>query len=297
MSLRSVLLLFFTGLYFWLCHYIITCLYAQVCYACQEVPIVQKPIERDPEVFPLIERPDLSGVEYPLVFTKNSPEPFMTEKFYFFKESIYGRMKDENILEITGLYFDGEENHSNFENLGLARAHEIKKLFLDKIPEEKITLRASLVQNDDPGLEVFEAAEFYWINPNEKETAQPERNEDLVKVIETADEAIIYFPYNSTQKELDPEIDAFLNKLAQRLKQSGEKVLLTGHTDNLGGEASNDILGLRRAKRIRNILWDKGVERQQIFTETKGESEPLGPNTTPEGRAQNRRTVVKILNN
>ena len=126
MTIRSIMLLILTGLYFWACHYFMTCLKLQVCYDCYETVVLATPKPTAP--LPA-NRPDLSDITAPIVFMPNSSEPFITDKFYFFKESISGRMSEDNILEITGFYYEDEVNESPFDNLGIARAREVKKLF------------------------------------------------------------------------------------------------------------------------------------------------------------------------
>ncbi|HEB62398.1 MAG TPA: hypothetical protein ENI82_04515, partial [Bacteroidetes bacterium] len=139
-----------------------TCRKVQVCYDCGHAQIVAEATNND--VLPIQESPDLTGVDKPLVFTSSSSDPIINDQFFFYKESILGRMKADNILEITGKYYKDEVNDSDFENLGLARAYEIRKLFLDKIPKNKIRLTGSLHQEKrDPEIGLFESADFFWV--------------------------------------------------------------------------------------------------------------------------------------
>ena len=69
---------------------------------------------------------------------------------------------------------------------------------------------------------------------------------------------------------------------------------MTGHTDNTGNEASNLDLGLRRAKAIQNILIARGVDKNLITIESKGESQPVATNDSEAGRHQNRRVELKL---
>jgi outer membrane protein OmpA-like peptidoglycan-associated protein len=118
--------------------------------------------------------------------------------------------------------------------------------------------------------------------------------EDHVSIEETADEAIIHFPYNSTRKVDNDEMGAYLTKLAKRLNGSGEKVLITGHTDGIGDAATNSDLALKRAQSIRAILIKKGVKANAITCRSFGERKPVASDDTPAGRYRNRRAVITV---
>lgn len=128
------------------------------------------------------------------------------------------------------------------------------------------------------------------IDPNESAT-------DVAKVVETENSARIYFPYNSTYKLDSKAIEEYLNKVAQRLQQSGERVELTGHGDVVGTDESNMKIGKYRANTIRDYLVGKGVNPQQIETKSEGRFKPIASNKTREGRAKNRRVDLVITNN
>ncbi len=123
-------------------------------------------------------------------------------------------------------------------------------------------------------------------------TTEPDLNK--VNVEELADHARIHFPYNSTRKEEDAAIDAYLTQLARQLVAGGGKVTLTGHTDNVGDSKTNYTFALRRAKNIRDILIAKGVTKSQIICKSYGETKPLATNDNPQGRYKNRRVEVRV---
>ena len=70
---------------------------------------------------------------------------------------------------------------------------------------------------------------------------------------------------------------------------------ITGHTDDLGDETYNQVLSETRAATIMQQLVKDGINANQITTQGSGEKEPLVPNTTKEGRKQNRRVVIQIF--
>ncbi len=117
---------------------------------------------------------------------------------------------------------------------------------------------------------------------------------DAVQVEEVADKMTIYFPYNSTRREDNKAIAVYLERLANRIKASGEKVSITGHTDFVGEPADNLKFGLERAASIKNILIKNGVQARQITIKSLGDTKPVATNDTPQGRYKNRRAEIKI---
>ena len=96
---------------------------------------------------------------------------------------------------------------------------------------------------------------------------------------------------------LSPEAEQRLAALAQRLKGENRNVYLEiqGHTDAAGPEAYNDALGAARAEAVRRSLSRQGIALNRMATISYGEETPVADNTTPEGRAQNRRVAIVVL--
>jgi outer membrane protein OmpA-like peptidoglycan-associated protein len=67
------------------------------------------------------------------------------------------------------------------------------------------------------------------------------------------------------------------------------KVVITGHTDNVGSQKANQALSLQRAQAVKNWLVKKGIPSSRLRTVGRGENEPVASNKTKEGRAENRR--------
>ena len=91
---------------------------------------------------------------------------------------------------------------------------------------------------------------------------------------------------------------AILDDLASKVKSMDRTVYLEieGHTDNIGSDEYNQRLAAMRAESVRNYLAEKdGIPLHAMNIISFGESKPLAPNTTSEGRAQNRRVVVRVL--
>jgi outer membrane protein OmpA-like peptidoglycan-associated protein len=66
-------------------------------------------------------------------------------------------------------------------------------------------------------------------------------------------------------------------------------VVITGHTDNVGGQKFNQTLSLKRAQAVKNWLVNQGIPSNRMRTVGRGQNEPVASNDTEEGRAENRR--------
>ena len=103
-----------------------------------------------------------------------------------------------------------------------------------------------------------------------------------------------YFDFDKAT--LKPEGKRKLQELAQRLSSVNlEVVVATGHTDWTGTDAYNQKLSERRASTVKHFLVEQGLPGNRIFTEGKGERQPIATNHTREGRAKNRRVDVELV--
>ncbi len=88
-----------------------------------------------------------------------------------------------------------------------------------------------------------------------------------------------------------------LNRLYGLLEDNPElRIQINGHTDDVGSEADNQQLSEGRAKAVHDFLIEQGINEGRLSFKGFGESQPVAPNETPEGRQQNRRTEFIILN-
>lgn len=94
---------------------------------------------------------------------------------------------------------------------------------------------------------------------------------------------------------IKPEGQAELNQLVAKLKAvTVEVVIVVGHTDSVGTDAYNLKLGQRRAEAVKRYLTSQGVEASRVYSDSKGESQPVASNKTAQGRSENRRVVVEV---
>ena len=93
-----------------------------------------------------------------------------------------------------------------------------------------------------------------------------------------------------------PAGKAKLDDLVAKVKGINlEVIIAVGHTDSIGSDAYNQKLSVRRAESVKAYLVSKGIEKNRIYTEGKGEKQPVADNKTKEGRAKNRRVEIEVV--
>jgi OOP family OmpA-OmpF porin len=111
------------------------------------------------------------------------------------------------------------------------------------------------------------------------------------KVVYNAD---TFFDFDKSV--IKAEGKAKLDLLASRLNSMTlEVVIVVGHTDSIGTDAYNIKLGERRANAVRAYMLTKGVDKNRVYTDSKGEHQPIADNRTAVGRAKNRRVEIEIV--
>ncbi len=95
---------------------------------------------------------------------------------------------------------------------------------------------------------------------------------------------------------LKPEGKAKLDDLVSKMGGLNLEVIIgVGHTDSVGTKEYNQKLSERRANTVKDYLVGKGIEKNRVYTEGKGLSQPVADNKTAEGRAKNRRVEVEVV--
>lgn len=93
-----------------------------------------------------------------------------------------------------------------------------------------------------------------------------------------------------------PQGKTELDKLVAQVKDINlEVIIAVGHADWIGTDEYNQKLSERRAAAVKAYLVSKGVPANRVYTEGKGEKQPVADNKTPEGRAKNRRVEVEVV--
>ena len=95
---------------------------------------------------------------------------------------------------------------------------------------------------------------------------------------------------------LKTEGKAKLDDLVSKVKGINlEVIIAVGHTDFKGTDAYNQKLSVARAEAVKAYLVSKGIEKNRVYTEGKGEMQPVADNKTKEGQAKNRRVEIEVV--
>jgi OOP family OmpA-OmpF porin len=95
---------------------------------------------------------------------------------------------------------------------------------------------------------------------------------------------------------LKPAGKASLDELHAKLAGMNlEVIIAVGHTDSIGTDAYNQKLSIRRAESVKAYLQAKGIDANRIYTEGKGEKQPVSDNKSAAGRAKNRRVEIEVV--
>jgi len=132
---------------------------------------------------------------------------------------------------------------------------------------------------------------------------EPEIQERLVEVLDEADRSTVVLLgdglFDPGQVVVKPRYEAVLQRVAQALNQVPGRVLINGYTDNIPIRSvrfpSNWHLSQARAEAVAGMIQRAIDAPQRLRSEGRGDADPVAPNTTPEGRARNRRVEIVLL--
>ena len=102
--------------------------------------------------------------------------------------------------------------------------------------------------------------------------------------------------FDVAKSTLKPDAQAKLDDLVAKTKGLNlEVIIAVGHTDSDGSDAYNQKLSISRAESVKKYLVSKGVEANRVYSEGKGEKQPVADNKTKEGKAKNRRVEIEVV--
>ena len=102
--------------------------------------------------------------------------------------------------------------------------------------------------------------------------------------------------FDSGKSVLKPEAKSKLDDLVGKTAGINlEVIIAVGHTDTDGSDAYNQKLSVARSEAVKAYLTGKGVEKNRVYTEGKGEKQPVADNKTKEGKAKNRRVEIEVV--
>ena len=134
------------------------------------------------------------------------------------------------------------------------------------------------------------------------EELQRDLGNGRIQIINNGDHLVVRMPddilFDVDSAAVKATLRSDLRILADNLQRyPGSTVQVVGHTDNTGAASYNQDLSERRAAAVSSVLIGAGVAANRINSFGLGESQPIGSNLTPEGRAQNRRVDITMRPN
>ena len=158
--------------------------------------------------------------------------------------------------------------------LGLLVASPLMARRLTTTQMRENTIRINALELEEPA-------------PVPEPAPEPPKNETIV-----FDSGRLNFDFDKSV--VKPQYYELLRNLKDYLEQEDMRVSIIGHTDSKGSDAYNMALGMRRANAVKDKLLEFGLDPARILSvESRGESEPIAPNDTDQGRFENRRIEFK----
>jgi len=116
----------------------------------------------------------------------------------------------------------------------------------------------------------------------------------VYEVVLSEDQGGFKFGQTKMPEDMQAKIDQIVSQL--KANPNGGYIEIEGHTDNVGDKNVNYKLGLERAEAVKRYLYEsQQIPLHKINVISYGEEKPIAPNKTKDGRAQNRRVVIKVL--
>jgi len=181
------------------------------------------------------------------------------------------------VIDNDGVHPPWEKTGSIYLKKGI---HEIEVPYFQG-PRWEVALVLSVVKNGKK--EIFDMKNFALVKMEETE-----------KVTSLIMSSAILFDFDSFQLKSDAK--TILDTVVDFLKDySYSKIVVEGHTDDIGSENYNLKLSRKRAESVAKYFVKKGIPGGKIETIGYGESKPKYPNTSEENRRKNRRVEIKVI--
>jgi OOP family OmpA-OmpF porin len=126
----------------------------------------------------------------------------------------------------------------------------------------------------------------------EKPKPEPEKPKPVAEKVTFAADVLFDFDKSVIKPEGKSKLDDISNKVRG---VNLEVVIAIGHADSIGTDQYNQRLSVRRAESVKAYLVSKGIEGNRVYTEGKGEKQPVADNKTRDGRAKNRRVEIEVI--
>ena len=247
-----------------------------------------------------------------IAFDHYSTAPKTSAAFDFLRDSLQRQLQATDKLKITGQFTQTESDTDS--NIGLKRANAIRSLFGGYVNLNRIEIEAKLSQKVStvPTFEILRDKitrnaldiPLPMMDNQTKVKEEVSQKVELSKQNQVKDsptersnsaDYIVYFNDESSQIIGSSDVQQYLDALSKRVKSSKEIVEILGYDDNSRSTDESLELAKRRTWRVRKAFSDDFVRRKLVKVKNIGQTDPIAPNETPEGRSKNRRVEIRIL--
>lgn len=119
---------------------------------------------------------------------------------------------------------------------------------------------------------------------------------EMFEQLNSGQSLTLYINFETGKSTIKSESQPIVDEIYKMMKDNPSlKILIEGHTDNVGNKASNQTLSEQRAASVKTALVNKGIAADRINTVGYGQDKPIADNSTDEGRAKNRRVEIKKM--
>ncbi|MBL7937157.1 MAG: PD40 domain-containing protein, partial [Bacteroidia bacterium] len=210
-------------------------------------------------------------------------------------------LRPEKITYVKGLTYNAktkEPVEASFELIDLETQQSVTSAFSNSAGEFLVTLTSNhnyLVNVSKPGFLFY--SDNFSLKDKVADYSKPYQLQIPLQPIDTGIIELKNIFFDVNKWDLKAESKAELQKIISFLKANPTlKVEFSGHTDNSGDKAFNKTLSNNRAKAIYDYVIEKGpIPATNLSYKGYGDTKPKAPNDTPENKAKNRRTELKIL--
>lgn len=218
-----------------------------------------------------------------------------------FQFELYKEARPQAVSYLRGIVFDADSKkrlNADLELINLESEQVVMQVESDRNTGEFLVC---IPTDNDYALNVSkEGYLFYSDNFSLKgvyEISDPFLKDIGLKAIKVGQKIILKnIFYETDSYELNKKSLVELTKLVEFLNNNNTlKIEISGHTDNVGTSEYNQTLSENRAKSVYNYLIDAGINPERLVYKGYGETVPISTNDTEEGKAENRRTEIKIL--
>ncbi|MEL6867901.1 MAG: OmpA family protein [Bacteroidota bacterium] len=211
--------------------------------------------------------------------------------------AVYLSENTDRQLVLSGLYTKAERNDTEYNDLGMARATKVKAVLVDSGADaDRISIDSRSVDNlSFLNKKLYDGVQFNFVDvPAEEDSNGSPKEEpaldpiDQKLIINYEDRDFEYLPDGATE-------DLFRNWLLYIRNKPGARVVVLGHSDELGSPAANERMANLMANKVRRVLRDEySFRTPEVTARSRGARQPIADNDTAEGRRQNRRVELWI---